>query len=134
MKEGRITPENIQSLRPNEVFIAGTNLSGIHGAGSARTAYERFGLDWGVGYGLCGQTYAIPTKDYGIKTTLDIEDIKKYVDEFIDFASRNADKTFLVTAIGCGLANLTPAQIAPLFKQAIPISNIHLPLSFWQLL
>jgi O-acetyl-ADP-ribose deacetylase (regulator of RNase III) len=42
--------------------------------------------------------------------------------------------TFLVTAIGTGLAGYTVEQIAPMFKDAIDVPNIHLPESFWKVL
>lgn len=32
------TPENINSLKPNEVFVFGSNLAGHHGGGAARAA------------------------------------------------------------------------------------------------
>lgn len=38
---------------------------------------------------------------------------------------------FLVTEIGCGLAGLKPEEVAPLFKEAVNVSNIHLPSRFW---
>ena len=68
----RITPDNIQTLKPNEIFVFGSNLSGIHGGGAARLAYEKFGAIYGQGVGLMGQSYAIPTKSEGIKRTLSI--------------------------------------------------------------
>jgi hypothetical protein len=45
----RVTPDNITELGENEVFVFGSNLLGIHGAGAARTAYEKFGAKWGRG-------------------------------------------------------------------------------------
>src|SRR5690606_4193093 len=79
-----------------------------------------------------GQTYAIPTKDWMVRETLPVSEIKKYVDDFIDFAIENKDKTFLVTAIGCGLAGLKSFQIAPLFIRTIEMNNVYLPQSFWE--
>ena len=56
------------------------------------------------------------------------------MDDFISFAISHSEYTFLVTEIGCGLAGLTHRQIAPLFKDAIEVSNIHLPEPFWNIL
>jgi hypothetical protein len=56
------------------------------------------------------------------------------VEEFIDFAIAHPDLTFLVVEIGCKLAGYKPEQIAPLFKRAIEVENIHLPRSFWKVL
>lgn len=51
----------ITDLAPNEIFVFGSNASGQHGAGAARTALERFGAVWGQGSGLQGQSYGIDT-------------------------------------------------------------------------
>lgn len=128
--EERTTPENINKLLDNQIFVFGSNLSGRHGKGAAKTALI-WGAKWGQSKGLQGKTYGIPTKDASIKRTLSIDEIKVFVDEFIEFAKSNQDLTFLVTEIGCGLAGLKPKEVAPLFKEAINISNIHLPARFW---
>ena len=73
----RVTPEWIHDLAPNEVFVFGSNLGGMHGGGAARIAYRCFGAKMGVGVGLQGQSYAIPTMQGGPET------IRPYVDEFI---------------------------------------------------
>ncbi|MDE5633393.1 MAG: transcriptional regulator, partial [Muribaculaceae bacterium] len=57
----RFTPENITSLGPDEVFVFGSNLQGMHCGGAARTAVLRFGAIMGQGVGIQGQSYAIPT-------------------------------------------------------------------------
>ncbi len=119
-----IAPDNIQSLEPNEVFVFGSNLQGQHGGGAAKLAYEKFGAVWGLGVGLAGQTYAIPTM-HG-----DINAIKPYVDQFIETARIMQDKKFLVTKIGCGIAGFSVSQIAPLFKNALELDNVALPKDF----
>ena len=113
----RVTPEWIHDLAPNEVFVFGSNLGGMHGGGAARIAYRCFGAKMGVGVGLQGQSYAIPTMQGGPET------IRPYVDEFIDFARQHPETTFLVTPIGCGIAGFTPADIAPLFQDAVEVEN-----------
>ncbi len=118
------TPEWITELKPNEIFVFGSNLAGAHGGGAARVAMNRFGAIWGKGVGLQGQSYAIPTMQGGGET------IQPYVDEFIAFAEEHPEYIFLVTPIGCGIAGFTAHEIAPLFKNAIPIDNILLPESF----
>lgn len=129
-KDRRTTPENITELKDNEIFIFGANLKGAHGKGAAKQALT-WGAIYGQAEGIQGRTYAIPTKDKYIKT-LPIYYIKKYVDNFIEFAENNKDKIFLVTPIGCGLAGLKPKDVAPLFKNAKYIKNIHLPDIFWK--
>lgn len=97
-----------------EIFVFGSNLQGIHGAGAARVAYVKFGAEPGVGEGPTGQSYAIPTK-YDVRKTLPLHVICQKIDKFIEYANRNKEKTFWVTRIGCGLAGYTDEQIAPLF-------------------
>ena len=119
-----IASERIEVLEKDEIFVFGSNLAGHHGGGAARAAHMKFGAVWGVGVGLTGQSYAIPTMHGGIDA------IKPYVDQFIDFAKRNPKLNFLVTRIGCGIAGFTDEEIAPLFKEAVTVSNIYLPQRF----
>ena len=124
MNNREYTPERITELKPNEIFVFGSNLAGAHGGGAARLAYNRFGAIWGQGVGLQGQTYAIPTMQGGVET------IKPYVDEFIRFAKQHPEQKFLVTKIGCGIAGFKVDEIAPLFYHAIDSENIVLPKEF----
>lgn len=128
--ENRTTPENIEKLQESEIFVFGSNEGGKHGAGAAKTALT-WGAKWGQAQGLQGRTYGIPTKDSSIRRTLSVNEIKPYVDNFIQFAKDHPEMTFLATEIGCGLAGMKPKQIAPLFERAIEIPNIHLPARFW---
>ncbi len=128
--EDRTTNEIIKSIGATEVFCFGSNLSGRHGKGAAKTALG-WGAKWGQAAGLQGRTYGIPTKDASIRRTLTIDEIKPFVDDFIEFAKVNPELTFFVTEIGCGLAGYKPKDIAPLFVEAIEVENIHLPSRFW---
>lgn len=118
------TPENINHLEPNEIFVFGSNLAGHHSGGAARTALNRFGAISGQGIGLQGQSYAIPTMQGGIQT------IRPYVNKFIEFAKAHPELKFYVTRIGCGIAGFKDEEIAPLFFKATGIPNIVLPKSF----
>jgi len=100
-----------------QVFVFGSNLAGIHGAGSARAALEEHGAVYGQGVGMAGNSYAIPTKDENIRT-MRLEQIEPYVSDFVKFAKANPDMQFNIVAIGCGLAGFTPKQIAPMFEGA----------------
>jgi hypothetical protein len=124
----RFTPERINELKDNEIFVFGSNLGGYHGGGAARVAMEKFGAIYGQGVGLQGQSYAIPTMQGGVET------IKPYVDEFISFAKNHKEFTFLVTRIGCGIAGFKDSEIAPLFREAMNIDNIILPRHFAEIL
>lgn len=129
----RITPIKILKLKQNEVYVFGSNLASIHGKGSAKYAADNFGAKKGVSFGLSGQSFAIPTKDKKIKT-LEIVQIKYFVNRFIDYAKSHPDLVFYVVEIGCLNAGYTPSDIAPLFKDAIPVDNIWLPKTFWDVL
>lgn len=123
--------QKIEKLLPNEVFVFGSNEGGVHGAGAASLANICFGAEMGKGIGHYGQSYAIPTKDDRIQT-LNLSKIKKYINDFIDYAKRREDLNFLVTEIGCGLAGYEPIHIAPMFKRVRDekIENIFLPSRF----
>ncbi len=121
MEKKRTTPEFITSLQPNEIFVFGSNLKGLHGGGAAYIAYRKFGAIMGQGVGLQGQSYAIPTMQGGVET------IRPYVDAFIQFAKEHPEKTFLVTRIGCGIAGFADEDISPLFEDAHSVENIVLP-------
>ena len=125
---GQFTPEMIKSLEPNEVFVFGSNLGGFHAGGAARAALNHFGAVWGQGVGLQGQSYAIPTMHGGVDA------IRPYVDEFIQFAQSRPDLYFYVTRIGCGIAGFSDEQMAPLFAGALPLDNVALPKSFYDIL
>lgn len=125
----RYTPEVISSLKKNEIFVFGSNERGIHGAGAAKAAFDYYGAIWGQGFGLQGETFAIPTKNWYIQT-LCLQDIAFYVRRFIIFAKGETKLIFLVTKIGCGLAGLTVEQVAPLFRDAYGVKNIVLPKEF----
>lgn len=127
----RITSNNITKLGPNEIFVFGSNESGRHGKGAAKTALG-FGAIWGKGTGIQGKTYGIPTKDSNVMKTLSLDKIYSHICNFIDYAKDHPELTFLVTEIGCGLAGLKQKEIGPLFREAKDIENIHLPEKFWK--
>lgn len=101
----------------SDIFVFGSNLAGIHGAGAAEYAYRELGAQWGIGEGLTGQCYAIPTKDAGIQT-LPLWFIAERVGVFLSVAREHSNLTFKVTPIGTGLAGYTREEIAPMFKGA----------------
>lgn len=119
---------------PLPVFVFGSNLAGRHGAGAALFARQNRGAQYGVGVGRTGNAYAIPTKDERL-VTLALPQILPHVETFLEYAkSRLYDwksgqhEQFQVTAIGCGYAGYTPAEIAPMFEKAPP--NCMLPKEF----
>lgn len=97
-----------------DVFVFGSNLASRHGKGAAKIAREQYGAKYGVGVGISGQSYAIPTKDEKLNI-LSLSEINKRVVEFILFTRANPNLEFQVTRIGCGLAGFRDEQIAPMF-------------------
>lgn len=126
LSAGRITPERIDRLAPNEVFVFGSNVAGKHNGGAARAAMIRFGARYGVGEGLQGQSYAIPT------VGCHYADMMMAIRRFVAFAKANPQLKFLVTPIGCGHGGRNPEDIARLFVDAVGVDNICLPRVFWQ--
>lgn len=108
----------ITHLKPNQVFVFGSNADGNHAGGAARIAYEKFGAVWGQGDGLQGQSYAIDTMSGW-------DALVTGVARFLVFARRNPHIEFLLTPIGTGIAGYRHERVAPLFANAP--SNVVLP-------
>ena len=122
---------NFKDIKPNECFVFGSNLQGIHTRGSGRFAIDKGWADEGQVSGISksGKAYAIPTQSD--RRALPLSEIKTHVDEFLDFADKNQNTTFLVTKLGTGFAGYEVEKIAPLFSRAEEITNIFLPKEFW---
>ena len=57
--------------------------------------------------------------------------IRPYVDKSIAYAKHHPDQHFLVIRIGCGIAGLSPDEIAPFLAELSDVENISLPDDFW---
>lgn len=106
-----------------KIFVFGSNLAGRHGAGAAKYAAENYGAEYGVGCGLTGQSWALPTKGYRLEV-LRLIAIEYYIAEFVHHAKNNPDDEFLLTPIGCGLAGYRRDEIRPLVEKYNPPSNV----------
>jgi hypothetical protein len=113
-------------LHEDMVFVYGSNLAGRHGKGAALAAISLYGAKYGIGIGLVGHSYGIPTKDENIRT-LSLEYIKRCIEVFVQDTHLMSDRHFFVTAIGTGLAGYTHADMAPLFRGA---QNCWFPLQW----
>lgn len=122
------TPDYIDNLQPNQVFVFGSNILGYHTGGASRMAYKHFGAIWGQPEGMQGNSYAIPV-DYG-KAPVKENEVRQAIDRFIQFARDNKDKQFLVTRIGCGIGGFQDKEMAKYFKEALNLDNVSLPRSF----
>jgi hypothetical protein len=111
----------ITHLADDEVFVFGSNARGVHAAGAAKAAHERFGAVWGEGDGLHGQSYAIDTMSGAAV-------MASRIAAFLRFAAEHPELRFLVTPIGTGIAGHAAADVAPLFADAP--ANVVLPPEF----
>lgn len=109
----KTTPDRIDVLLPGEIFVFGSNREGSHGGGAARTAYERFGAVMGVGEGLGGQSYALPTME-------GIEAFALAAGRFVEFARAHPELEFYLTRVGCGIAGYAEDQVKPFFADTPP--------------
>ena len=122
------TPDYIDRLLPNQVFVFGSNALGYHTGGASGTARKKFGAVWGQAEGLQGQSYAIPV-DFGKDVRKDNE-VKAAVDRFIAFAKEHTELFFFVTRVGCVIAGYHDEEMAQFFKDALELKNVSLPKSF----
>jgi Na+-driven multidrug efflux pump len=113
------------------IFVFGSNVMGVHGAGAAELAHRRYGARMGVGEGLTGRCYALPTVGANYKR-MSLDEVRLHVAHFLVVAFRQASHTFHLTPVGCGLAGFTPEDIAPMFRDAPP--NVILPTEFLEVL
>jgi len=118
----------ITHLKPNEIFVFGSNQLGAHAGGAARLAKEEFGAREGVGEGLTGQSYAFPTLTANFEK-VSRASLEASRDRLFAAALQHPDKTFLLTKVGCGIAGFTEDEIRPLFTSAP--ANVVLP-EDWQ--
>ena len=127
-KNNVYSPDYIDTLLSNQIFVFGSNALGYHTGGASGTARKKFGAVWGQPEGLQGQSYAIPV-DYGKGVRKDAE-VKTAIDRFIDFAKAHNELFFFVTRVGCGIAGYHYEEIAPFFREALNMKNVCLPKSF----
>jgi hypothetical protein len=143
MSVKRFTPENIKELKPNEVFVFGSNIQGEHVGGAAAFANKVLKAEMGCGFSFCDlacKTYAIPTcirvwgdvtKPFRVTKPFEsVIQIKPFVNAFISDAKHYSDKTFYVTKIGCGIAGFKVSEIAELFRPCLDMDNVILPKEF----
>lgn len=107
----RTTPSNIESLPPNGIFVFGSNREGNHGGGAAYVALIRFGAVMGVGEGLQGQAYGLPTME-------GIAEFRLAAERFVQFARSRPELEFWLTKVGCGIAGYSEDEVRPMFVDA----------------
>lgn len=122
----------IKELKDNEIFVFGSNPEGRHGAGTAKIAKDYFGAKYGVGRGLTGKCWALPTKNLkanyfekvsgityetdGFKS-ISKEQIEANLKDLYDYANKNKDKLFYIayTYEGFNLNGYTGDEMFEMF-------------------
>jgi hypothetical protein len=117
----RFTPNHIFALRPNQIFVFGTDKKGSQKYGASGLAAKKFGAQIGVVEGKTGDSYALPTKGFSIS------DLSNAVSRFKDFVDANKQFSYLVTPVGCGHAGFNASEVAKLFEPFISYENVMLP-------
>ena len=125
--EQNVTPEWIDTLKKNEIFVFGCRNSGRHFDGASNFALENFGAIMGQREGRQGQSYSIPT----IGGVIGLKEIRQSVKTFTQYATEHPELHFLVTPIGCGGGCRRPSEIAPMFRDTAKLPNVSLPQEFW---
>lgn len=103
--------KQISELKENQIFVFGSNPEGRHGAGAARSALS-FGAKYGIGRGISGNSYAIPTKNLkegffekeknitysksGYRS-LSKEQIISNILDLYEYAEKNQELEFMIT-------------------------------------
>lgn len=128
------TPGYIDSLKPGQVFVFGSNMIGFHSGGASLMAMQRFGAIWGQAEGPQGECYAIPVDIRGEAVDNVSAYMKRHIDKFLSYAKAHKEQYFLVPRIGCGVAGFDDEFMASFFKEAMNMENVCLPRSFVDIL
>lgn len=122
-----------ESIQPNDgyVFVFGSNPEGRHGAGAAKIAVTQFGAKYGIGEGLVGDSYALPTKDLRVKENKGLRSISKEeiinnISNLYKTAKQNPNKKFAIAYTNVEQSSLngyTGIEMADMFKEAGLIPN-----------
>lgn len=116
----------INKLQPNEIIVVGTNENGFHYGGAAKQAFDDFGLKWGVGEGLSGQSYAFPTLNKEMEQRSE-EELLNSIRILINNCEYYNNKTFILTSVGTGIAGFSIDYVKGLFNQFTLPNNLTLP-------
>ena len=127
--EKKFTPDNIQELKENQIFVFGSNMNGNHAGGAAKLAVEKFGAIMGQAEGIQGKSYAIPTLDEDMEKVTE-EDLINHLANLRHFANEHPEKEFLLTAIGTGIAGFDTNYMAYMVLRANLPGNVTIPEEF----
>ena len=112
-------------MSDNVIFVFGSNLAGRHGKGAALYAAKNHNAKRGVGEGLTGTAYAIPTKDYNMRI-LPFYQIDAAICRFLNFARVRSDLTFILTPVATGLAGYSKRDVWSVLRREGLTPNVYL--------
>ena len=152
------TPENITTLKPNEVFVFGANTAGGHGGGTAGLAqrgttssnytalpigtkgkWSEYGIVDKLMEGTEGKSFGIVTKaasisgtslKIGAKRSVSLNRIEESINALIKTANENPNLKFLVTKFGTNMAGFSEQEMKSLLENKTLPNNIILPKEF----
>ena len=103
------------------IFVFGSNLEGVHGAGAAETAKKKHGAVDGVGFGISGNTLGVPTKKTPSKRErqFSLDELEDNIAEAVGFMEAHPEMVFHVADIGTNLAGYKPEEVADSFAKAM---------------
>lgn len=158
IKEREYTPENIKSLKANEVFVFGANTAGGHGGGTAGLAqrgttssnytalpigtkgkWAEYGIVDKLMHGTEGKSFGIVTKAatisgtslrIGSRRSVPLGRIEESINALIETAVKNPNLKFLVTKFGTNMAGFTTQEMKSLLENKNLPDNIILPKEF----
>lgn len=124
----RITPDELNTLKNNEVYVFPSNLAGKNISEIAKNAELRFGARYGKFFGQCGRSYAIPIIDKDMLIKLPLIKIKRYVEMFCEEAKTKSWNTYYLVGFGKSGIGFWPIEdIAPIFAECAKLENVYLP-------
>lgn len=133
----RIYSGTINKLKPNEIFVFGSNTQGRHGKGAALTARNKFGAIYGQAEGRQGQSYAIITKDLTKQQhpSRTKQQIIEQINRLYDYARQNPNLDFIVAYSGTGgnLNAYSNEELANMFANSSIPNNIIFESQFSEL-
>ena len=108
-----------------EYFVFGSNMAGRHGKGAALYAAKKHSAETGIGEGITGSSYALPTKGYKLEN-LDFKKIDAAICRFLGVAKSMPEARFILTPIGTGLAGHSKKDVWRVLKREGLTQNIYL--------
>lgn len=130
----------VVSLKPNDIFVFGSNTEGRHGKGAALWALKNAGAKYGQAMGPQGQSYAIITKNLSSPThpSINEEIIIKQIRLLYLYAELHPKNNFIISYSNTKklLNGYSAKELANMFFSAFyrdTYKNIFFDLSFAQL-